>query len=232
MTIYGSPAGDGADKAYATVTVEADDRIQQIQLKRVREIAHKTAFLEILKEQISGIQVPSYYFSELNLVKPDLQLVKVNTSIATGWLANSEEGSAEQAPEELFYEFMIKNVAKSQIGNYYRMGMVDLQMIPGNRLSSIMNQITGHHYNGIDGASEAGFGLMTKGDFFNSGEECEIILSYDLQPYETANLNERNALSEEQKKELLDCALDAVFIIKYKGEPIAQFNLEDYTSIS
>ncbi|QOX62409.1 hypothetical protein FRZ06_03065 [Anoxybacterium hadale] len=227
MTIYGSPAGDGADNAYATVTVESDDRIQQIQLQRVREIVHKIDFLEILKKQLSGIQVPSYYFSELNLVKPDLQLVKVNTRISAGWLTNSEEGSTEQAPEELFYEFMIKNAAKSQTGDFYRMGMVDLQMVPGDRLSSIMNQITGHPNNGVDGVSDAGFGIMTKGDFFNSEEECEIIFSYDLQPYETSSLNERIALSEEQKKELLDRALDAVLIIKYKGEPLAQFNLED-----
>ena len=204
--------------------------MQQIQLKPVTEITNKTAFLEILTDQVSGIQVPSYYFSELNLVKPDLQLVKVHTSIANGWLVSREDGTAEQAPEELLYEFTIKNRAKSQNGNFYRMGMVDLQMIRGDQLSSIMNQITGHQNNGINGASDGDFGLMMEGDFFNSQEECKIILSYDLQPYETALQNERNVLSEEQKKELLDRALNAIFIIKYKGEPLAQFNLEDYVS--
>ena len=231
ITIYGSPAGDGVDNAYATVTVEADDRMQQIQLKPVTEITNKTAFLEILRDQVSGIQVPSYYFSELNFVKPDLQLVKIHTSIANGWLVCREDGTSEQAPEELLYEFTIKNRAKSQNGNFYRMGMVDLQMILGDQLSSIMNQITGHQNNGIKGASDGDFGLMTEGDFFSSQEECKIILSYDLQPYETALQNECNVLSEEQKKELLDHALDAIFIIKYKGEPLAQFNLEDYSSI-
>lgn len=231
MKIYGSPAGDGVEQAHAAVTVEADDRIEQIQLKPVTEITTEIDSLEVLKDHLSGIQVPSYYFSELNLVKPDLQLVRVHTSIANGWLASREDGTLEQVPEELLYKFTIKNAAKSQIGNFYRMGMVDLQMIRGDRLSSSMNQITGHPYNWIDGVSDGDFGLMTKGDFFNSQEECEIILSYDLQPYETVNLNERNDLSEEQKKEILDRAFDAVLIIKYKGEPLARFNLKDYASI-
>lgn len=247
MTIYGSPAGDGVDQAHAAVTVEADDRIEQIQLKPVTEIATEIDFLEILKDHLSGIQVPSYYFSELNFAKPDLKLISVNkritSQIDTTWNAEEEasvavvsttsEGIEAHNPLELTYEFVIQNIGKNQIGNYSRMGSVEIQIVSGNQLASTMNQILGQNPFELDtdGYPLAFSGSSMKGGLFSTAEECKLEQSYYLQPYETANLNERNDLSEEQKKEILDRALDAVLIIKYKGEPLARFNLKDYASI-
>ena len=236
MLIFGSYSSAGIEDGYIDVTIKTDGATQEIQLIPVTasknqgaEINNHINFFQQLPKQLKNMKVPSYYFSELNYTKPQLELIKANTKVSDR--ADSEFPWLE-------YEIVLRNTGKTQIGNFNRLGNVDIQIVPGEQLKRAMRETIGVNgfENDDNGYSHGGSGQSIS-DFFNIKDDCIIELSYELLAYEKENPQQPlentlqpPVLSKADQQKLLDCALDATLVISYKGEEITSFNLNEDAS--
>lgn len=227
IMIFSGPSDKMRANATATVTIQADGETDTIQLLPVNEPSPILGLLEQIKNKLSKkpfLRFFSGYASDLSL-----KLEKYNVRVVTDQsisgsieVTEGDEKGKELVPTVLFYEFTIRNEGRKTISGSEN----DLQMkiVPSDNLKKVSKETVGIDI--FEPDSDLGYGQSIEGNLFNSNEDCKFTLEFDLSKESPPGT--LITPSEEDLQKLLDNASDASFIITYKDQEAARFDLNKY----
>lgn len=224
IMLFSGPSYEMKASATATVKIQVDGKTDTIQLSPVKD---PPPFLT-LQEQIHNklLQKPPFRVYSGHASDLSLKLVKCNINIVTDQtisgsqlVTESNKKGQELVPTDLCYEFTIRNEGRKTISGIAN--ELKVKFVPNDKLKEAIKEAVG--MNIFEPDSSLGSREFIEGDIFNTQKDCKFTLSFDL-----SQENPPGVLitpSEEQLEKLLDNASDASFIIMYKDEEAARFDL-------